>query len=85
MLDLTDISGPGVNPVQLFCIRAREDAVSGTDIPFASPVAYGNANTTAFAPCSDAPAIAAPLQSGRTYQVSLGTEQASATIVFVLD
>ncbi len=85
VMDLTDVTGPGVNPVQLFCIRAREDAVSGADIPFASPVAYGNASAAAFEPCADTPPFGAPLRSGRTYQVGVGTEQASATIVFVLE
>jgi len=85
VLDLTDVTGPGVPPVQLFCIRSREDPVSGADIPFAPPVAYGTASTAAFEPCDGTPAFAAPLRSGRTYQVGVGSEQASATIVFVME
>lgn len=82
--DLTGVRQPGDVPVQLFCIRAREDAQTGTDIPFSSPVEYGVLSTGAYEPCIGQAAAAPPLRSGGTYQILVGIDGRNATILFTL-
>jgi len=82
--DLTGVAQPGDLPAQLFCIQAREDVLSGEDVPFAPPVRYGGASGSGFEACASQPAASPPLQGGRRYQVVVGSGQISATIIFTL-
>lgn len=74
-------------PDLVYCIRSLDDEETFEEIPFSSPIAYGDYSVENTEPCSGAISPSPALISGRNYQIVVDDAfgEAAASILFSLE
>ncbi|RKZ68175.1 MAG: hypothetical protein DRQ44_04810 [Gammaproteobacteria bacterium] len=68
VLDNSNVRGPGDAPELIYCINAAEDQDTGLDIPFTSPVTYGDYGVNDTTACGGIDSPSPVLKTNHTYQ-----------------
>lgn len=86
VLDTTNASPDGGTASVLYCIKATKSSSTDKEIPFSSPVIYGDYSISNTKRCSGTSSIAPALQRGNSYQVVVNAESGKiAIILFTLE